>query len=260
MKNETTIYGRRLFIELAIISVFFAISFLFPMCTFFYLGKGEEMIEKPQYAKTFQVVLVYFPYYLMVLFALLLKRKVILIIITILVAILTLTTIFLILLGFGWWGASPFHPKLSFGFLLINLLLLVLIVRSFMWIGKLSKTKNTITKVFEWGSIIFPALMICLYLRSYFIAKNEPIMRSDWVMKTKNGRIRRVESWDYIEGYHAMISKHFSKPESDSLKETFVLDSVSFMFFDDKSNVKKNFSVKAKNGNLDIEEILERYE
>jgi hypothetical protein len=67
-----------------------------------------------------------------------------------------------------------------------------------------------------------------------------------------------IQSWDYSEAYNAHVSRYFS---TDSLrKEKYRLDSASFMFFDNDINITKKFTKRARNGKLDIEEILEEYD
>lgn len=260
MESLKTSYNKSLLIELAVLSILFGLSFLFPMCTFYYLGEQESIIEKPQYANSFQIAGLFVPYFLMVLLALLSAKKVILRIVNILVLLSAALTYFLIILGFNWWGASPFHPDLNIGFLLINLFLLILIIRSYMWIGKLQNLDRGITtKALTVFAIVLPITFICWILKSYLDGKNAPIKRSEWVLEERNNRIVKMDSWDYLEEYDAFADKYYSKPKADSLKDNYILDSVRFTFFNDKSKIEKRFSVNAKNGELDVEEILANY-
>jgi hypothetical protein len=93
----------------------------------------------------------------------------------------------------------------------------------------------------------------------YIKLKNAPIMRSGGVIGIVNNRILKEECWDYIEAYDAFATKYYSKPVSDSTKNTFVLDSVRFSFTDNSPNKGKRFTLRAKNGELDIEEIFDNY-
>ena len=79
-------------------------------------------------------------------------------------------------------------------------------------------------------------------------------MRSEWKHQ-KGNRFIKNESWDYTESYDAYVTKYFSK---DTLnKEKYQLDSVGFMFFDDKLKVRKEFTKVVSSGSIDIEAILE---
>jgi hypothetical protein len=258
METPKTSYKKSLLIELAVLSTLFGLSFLFPMCTFYYLGGDESVIEKPQYANSFQVSELFIVYFLMVLLALLSAKKVILHIVNIVVLLSAVLTYFLVILSFGWWGASPFHPDLNIGFSLINLFLLILIIRSYMWTGKLQNLNRSIaTKILTVFSVVVPITFFFWVIKSYLNDKNAPIKRSEWILQERNNRIVKMDSWDYLEGYNAFADKYYSKSKADSLKDTYILDSVRFTFFNDKSKIEKRFSVNAKNGELDVERILD---
>jgi hypothetical protein len=82
-------------------------------------------------------------------------------------------------------------------------------------------------------------------------------------MRTKfsryeRGRLVVIQSWDYSEAHNAHVSRYFS---TDSLrKEKYRLDSASFMFFDDETNVTKKFTKRSKNGKIALEELLEDHD
>ena len=82
-------------------------------------------------------------------------------------------------------------------------------------------------------------------------------MRSESAYDTRN-RWVKYESWDYIEAHQAFVTKYYS---TDTMrKEKYRLDSASFMFFDDETNVTKKFTKRSKNGKIAIEELLEDHD
>lgn len=244
-------------IEFLIYSALFTLSLsLFPICNFYYLGDNEMMLTKPQYFFDFGVSYVFPLFFSMVILAFLSLKKALVIIINIIVIIFTLLTFLFIQLGFAWWGASPFHPDFQAGYWLSQLLILIVVIRTFTLIKSFPEfnLNRKSTMIFSILSISIPLLFISYWFIAYNKANNEPIMRSEWEHVERN-RLIKDESWDYTEAYNAYISKYYS---SDTLrKETFKLDSVRFTYFDDKSNIIKRFTRAASNGALDVEEILE---
>jgi len=226
------------------------------MCNFYYLGEGDSMIMRPQYITEFRMAYLFPLYYLMVLIGFLTLRKGFLITINILVIILSILTLFIIQLGFAWWGVSPFHPDLSFGYWLSHLILLIVVIRTFTLTSKLKEIElnKKITLLFSYLTIIIPLGFIITVITFINHENNRPIKRSEWEHQEGN-RFVKNESWDYTESYDAFVTKYFSK---DTLnKEKYQLDSVEFMFFDDKLKVKKEFTKVVSSGSINIEEILE---
>ena len=127
MKRKTSI----ILIEFFAYTVLFILVFLFfPVCNFYYLGRHEEMITKPQYFIDFKPAYT-FPLYLsLVLISFLSLKKKIIRRMNFLVLLLILLTYVFISMGFVWWGASPFHPDFQAGYWLSQLILLVVIIRS----------------------------------------------------------------------------------------------------------------------------------
>jgi hypothetical protein len=244
-------------IEFLIYSILFTLSLsLFPICNFYYLGDNETMLTKPQYFFDFGVSYVFPLFFLMVILAFLSLKKALVITINIIVIIFTLLTFLFIQLGFAWWGASPFHPDFQAGYWLSQLLILIVIIRTFTLIKRFPEfnLNRKTTIMFSILSISIPLLFIGYLFLAYNNAKNEPIMRSEWEHIERN-RLIKDESWDYTEAYDAYVSKYYSM---DTLrKEKFQLDSARFTFFDDKSNIVKRFTQRASSGILDVEEILD---
>lgn len=252
-------FPKRIKNEIIIVLIIFSLSYIFPFCTFYYLGENDaEKIEKPQYINDFRFGYVYIVYISMVFFSVLSSKKNLLKIINILVLIFLFLSFILIKLGFAWWGASPFHPTLSIGFYAINIAIIYFIIRSYSWI-KSFITFPIKSKLPLIVAISIPVFLIILIFNLYIKSKNEPIMRSGGISGIVNNRILKEECWDYNEAYDAFATKYYSKPVSDSLKNTFVLDSVRFSFTDNSPNKGKKFTLKAKNGELDIEAFFDRY-
>lgn len=244
-------------IEFLIYSILFILSLsLFPICNFYYLGDNEIMLTKPQYFFDFGISYVFPLFFTMVILAFFSLKKALVITVNIIVIIFTLLTFLFILMGFGWWGASPFHPDFQAGYWLSQLLILTVIIRTFTLIKCIAELNlnQKIKITFSILSISIPLLFILYILIVNNNAKNEPIMRSEWEYIERN-RLIKDESWDYKEAYGAYVSKYYS---SDTLRMgKFKLDSVRFTYFDDKSNIIKIFTQRAQNGTLDVEEILE---
>jgi len=252
-------FPKKIRIEIIIVLIVFSASYLFPFCTFYFLGDNDvEVIEKPQYINDFKFGYVYIVYILMTLFALLSSKKVVLNIINILVLIFLFLSFALAKLGFAWWGASPYHPTFSIGFLLVNIAIIYFIIRSYSWIKTLIALPNK-SKISFAIALFIPLLFVLFVFYIYNKSKNEPILRSGGISGTKDNRILKSESWDYLEAYDAFVTKYYSKPISDSLKNTFVLDSVRFSFMDSSPNKGVKFTLPAKNGELDIEEVFDNY-
>lgn len=256
MKRKTSI----ILIEFFAYTLLFILVFVFfPVCHFYYLGRHEEMITKPQYFIDFKPAYT-FPLYLsLVLISFLsLKRKIIRRM-NFLVLLLMLLTYIFISMGFVWWGASPFHPDFQAGYWLSQLILLVVIIRSYTLINQLPdlQLNPMIIRVFSFLSWFIPFVLFAYLFLTYYLAKNKPIMRSESAYATRN-RWVKYESWDYIEAHHAFVTKYYS---TDTMrKEKYRLDSASFMFFDDETNVTKKFTKRSKNGKIALEELLEDHD
>lgn len=131
-------FPKRVKYEMIIVLLIFGASFLLPFCTFYYEGESDaHIIEKPQYISDFLFGYVYIAFMLLVIFALLSAVELVLIVISILVVIFLSLSYILIQLSFTWWGASPYHPSLGIGFVLVNVIIIYFIFRSFFWISPL---------------------------------------------------------------------------------------------------------------------------
>lgn len=165
-------YPKSLKNELTLLSVVFILCFFFPLCTFYYLGEDEAYItEEPQYLNDFTIGYGYILYYLMLLSAILSKRRTLVIIMNAIAVLLLFLTLFITLLGFNWWGASPYHPKLNLGYLFVNLVLLFLIFRSSTLVKKTQNENNKTSNLFAIIAIAIPSgLVLFLILLTNFYA------------------------------------------------------------------------------------------
>lgn len=243
--------------ELAVYSILFVVSLsLFPIYNEYYMDENEGMLTKPQYFFDFGISYIFPLNFAMVLIGFLSLKRALVITINILVIILTLLTFLFIQMGFAWWGASPFHPDFQAGYWLSQLLTFVLIFRTFKLvkhIPELNLTRMT-TLIFKVLAISIPLSFIGYLVLTFNKLKNKPIMRSEWE-RIERSRLVKSESWDYTEAYDAYADKYYSR---DTLKkEKYQLDSVRFTFFNDKIDIVKEFTRNAKNGVLDVEEILD---
>ncbi len=251
---------RLILIEFLAYSFLFALTFiLFPVCNFYYLGQHEEMITKPQYFIDFKPAYTFPLYLTLVLISFFSLKKRIIRRMNFLVLLLMLLTYVFISMGFVWWGASPFHPDFQTGYWLSQLVLLVVIIRSYTLINQLPdlQLNPMIIRVFSFLSWFIPFVLFAYLFLTYYLAKNKPIMRSESAYATRN-RWVKYESWDYIEAHQAFVTKYYS---TDTMrKEKYRLDSASFMFFDEETNITNKFTKRARNGKLNIEGILEEYD
>lgn len=254
MTNKKT---KSILLELLVYTILFALSLsLFPICNYYYLDDKEMILTKPQYFFDFPISYVFPLFYAMVLLGFLSLKRGLVITVNIVVIIFTLLTFLFILLGFAWWGGSPFHPSFQAGYWLSHLMLIVLILRTFRLIKKLNELNlnRKLTMTFSILAISIPLLFIGFLLIGYYSAKYEPIMRSQFEYIDRD-RLIKDESWDYTEEYNAYVSKYFS---TDTLRnEKYQLDSAEFAYFDDKPTIVKRFTRRASNGVLDVEEILD---
>jgi hypothetical protein len=247
---------KAILIEFLIYSVLFILSLcFFPICNFYYLGENDSMLTKPQYFFDFEIAYSFIVYFLIIITGFFSLKKWLIISINILVMIFMFLTFLFVKMLFGWWGASPFHPDFQLGYWLSQSLILVLIIRTFTLLDKISEINlnKKITLFFSFFSISIPVCLFGFVYLGFYGGKSEPIQRFE-LESQERGRIIKHESWDYLEDYNAMLSKYFS---TDTLrKEKYKLDSVSFTFYDDNSKIIKKFSKTVSNGSLDIEEIL----
>lgn len=257
MEDQARNKRKAALIEISAYTVLFVISLLFPICTFYYLGKDDSMITKPQYIQDFGIAYLFPLFYAMVLCAFFSSRKGMVITINILVLVFAALLFLVVQLSFAWWGVSPFHPDLGTGYWLSHLVILLLIVRTFTWSGRLhemrfSKSVRTTALVL---SVLIPAGLVAFLAGAYYINKNTPVMRSEWT-REERGRLVREESWDYTEAYGAYADKYLSKSKEKKAGEKFQLDSVRFTYFENLRIVKE-FTRKAEHGKLDIEAVLD---
>lgn len=244
-------------IEFLIYSLLFGLSLsLFPICNYYYLGDNEMMLTKPQYFLDFSISYIFPLLYIVLIIGFLSLRKWLIITVNIFVALFTLLTFLVIQMEFAWWGASPFHPDFQVGYWFSQLLMIVLIIRTFTLIKNLSEfnLNRKMTLTFSILSALIPLSFIGYLVITYNSSMSKPIMRSEWEHLERN-RFIKDESWDYTEAYNAYVFKYYS---TDTLrKEKYQLDSIRFTFFDNKSNIVKRFTRKAINGVLDVEDILD---
>jgi hypothetical protein len=256
MNRKTSI----ILLELLAYTLLFILSLtFFPVCNFYYLGLHEEMITKPQYFIDFKVAYTFPLYLFLVLISFLSLKKRIIRRMNFLVLLLILFTYIFISMGFVWWGASPFHPDFQAGYWLSQLLLLVVIIRSYTLIKQLPdlKLNPRISRIFSFLSWFIPFILFAYLFEIYYLEKNKPIMRSESAYATRN-RWVKYESWDYIEAHNAFVTKYYS---TDTMrKEKYRLDSASFMFFDGETNITNKFTKRSKNGKIALEEVLEDHD
>jgi hypothetical protein len=217
------------------------------------------MLTKPQYFIDFKVAYTFPIYLFLVLISFLSLKKRIIRRMNFLVLLLILLTYIFISMGFVWWGASPFHPDFQAGYWLSQLFLLVTVARTSFYMKQLDdisfhpKLRWTFTLLAKG----IPMVFLGTILLTFYSAKNKPIMRTKF-SRYERGRLVVIQSWDYSEAYNAHVSSYFS---TDSLrKEKYRLDSASFMFFDDETNVTKKFTKRSKNGKIALEELLEDHD
>ena len=256
MNRKTSI----LLIEFFAYTLLFILSLtFFPMCNFYYLEKNEAMLTKPQYFFDFKIAFLFPLYQMLVLIGFFSLKKVVIFRMNYFVLLCMFLSYVYINLGFNWWGASPFHPDFLAGFWLSQLFLLMTITRTSFYMKQLDdisfhpKLRLTFTLLAKGIPIVFLGAI----LLTYYSAKNKPILRTKFG-RYERGRLVVIQSWDYSEAYNAHVSSYFS---TDSLrKEKYRLDSASFMFFDDETNVTKKFTKRSKNGKIALEELLEDHD
>jgi|GEM_PF-4348059 len=161
---------QKVLFEITIYSALFVLSFLFPICNYYYLAEDESMIVKPQYFNNIKIVYVFLAYFLMVVFAFFSASKILLRVINILAIVLVILVFLYIQLSFVWWGASPYHPDLAAGYWLSHLFLLLLVIRTFAWSGKFAEIGFHRKMKIPFGalSILMLALIVYWVLRVLF--------------------------------------------------------------------------------------------
>lgn len=163
-----TKFPKNLKIEIVLVLILFAASYMFPFCTFYYLGENEaDRIEVPQYITKFKFGYVYIVFFLMVLFAVFSAKKAVLKTINILVLILLSLSFLMTSMGFAFWGVSPYHPTFHIAFYLVNISSLYAIVRSYSWIN----TFIAFSGKSNWAFIVAISLPIVFILFIYYYYK-----------------------------------------------------------------------------------------
>lgn len=248
---------KSLYTELAIYTVLFGLSFLFPIYLLYFLSADEsQVITEPQYLNDFPLAYGYIVCFGMVLLATLSLKKRIVQIVSLL-ALVSLALLFaFIKLGLAQSGSGPMHPSLGLGYWFIHIVLLLLIVRCYVWSRRFPQLPMRIIRSHVLAALaIFLPVTATLYAFSrYAKTMNQPILQSEAIRQI-DGRTIKTQTWDYMGSYSALVDKHFSKAVSGG--EPFRLDSVSVTIFSDPSTVEKRFTRKAVHGKLNIEEVLE---
>lgn len=249
--------NKKLILEVSIFALLLAISLIFPICNFYYEGE-TDLIIKPQYLWDFELAYVFPVNFVLIALGVLSLKKIALQVMNILVILISLFTYFIMIMGFAWWGASPFHPSFEYGFFLSQLVLLAFLVRSYFWIKHFDQLRvmNKSAKVFVALAIAVPLILVALIVSAIYIDSQQPIMRSEWYPKPENGRKQRVVYWDY-PAYNAYVSAYMSRDEKADENTPYQLDSAHFRYFNDQSDEIKSFTKKAKNHTLDFEQILD---
>lgn len=186
-------------------------------------------------------------------------RKTLIIVINSSVFVLQLLTYLFISLGFAWWGASPFHPDFQLGYWFSQIITLVLIFRTSYLIIHLSELhfNRNLTRLFSLLAVLIPLSFITYILLLIRTETQQPMIDSEWVYIKRNRSVKS-QGWNYKKAYGASVKKYFS---TDTLEQApYQLDSVEFTFYGDYPKIRKKFTKQASNGELNIEEIFERYD
>ncbi len=254
--NKRTTY---VLVELLVYTTLFVLSLLcFPICNY-YFEDTEDILTKPQYVFDLGAGFVFPLYFAMAIVGFLSLKKTLIIVINSSVFVLQLLTYLFISLGFAWWGASPFHPDFQLGYWISQLITLLLISRTSYLIIHLSELhlNRNLTRLFSLLAVISPLALITYFLLLVRTETQQPMIDSEWVYIEGNRSVKS-QGWDYTEAYGARVKKYFS---TDTLEQApYQLDSVEFTFYGDYPKIRKKFTKQASNGELNIEEILERYD
>ncbi len=247
-KSRSTI----LLIELSIYSLLFFSSFLLPFYNFYYEADNAEGIRTvPQYAFQSSFGIFFVLTFLMVIFSALSRSKGLVHTANVLAILFTLFLGFILFMGFAWWGASPFHPTFEYGYFLSQLLILIVVIRSYTLLpGYKSYSLNRhLTRLSKATAILIPTsgLMYVGYL--FYLSTLEPVYVMGSSSPNAQGITVYSEMLDY-PAYDAEVMKYYGDD---------VLDSVHFAYFDNKKIIKE-FTVKVKNGKLDVDKVLEENE
>lgn len=142
MKFSLQTKRQKVLFEITIYSVLFVLSFLFPICNYYYLAADDSMmVVEPQYISDFVEAYLFPIYYLIILLAFLSANKSRSRRMNVFVILLMVLADLYIEFAFGWWGGGPFHPDFAAGFWLSQLFLALLIIRTFTWSGQLDEIR-----------------------------------------------------------------------------------------------------------------------
>lgn len=254
--NRRTTY---VLVELLVHTTLFVLSLLcFPICNY-YFEDAEDIVTEPQYVFDFDIGFVFPVYFAIAILGFLSLRKALIIVINSCVFVVQLLTFLFISLGFAWWGASPIHPDFQLGYWISQFITLLLISRTSYLIIHLSKLRfnRNLSRLFSILAVISPLSLITYFLLLVRTETQKPMIDSEWIF-IKGNRSVKSQGWNYKESYGASVKKYFS---TDTLEQApYQLDSAEFTFYDDYPKIRKKFTMYTSEGELDIEEILERHD
>ncbi len=233
-------------------SILFIISIFLPFYTFYYTDYSFPDHGTAIYG--FQSIFTFFfgVYFLLAVLSFLTFNKIIVHIMNPLLLLALLLTMALNVYVFGWWGASPFHPDIRFGFYVNTFLVVAVIICSYSMLPAVKDFKQPkwIFRILLTVIIAIPTLLFVYSQIKEHIESNKPKMTAELYVE-KNG-IKCKEEWWAWKGENARFTKYYSTSVNSGA--SYVLDSIKVTFSGQRTRTETR---KAINGKLELEDFLE---
>lgn len=230
----------------------FVISIFLPFYTFYYTDYSY-----PDHGTTiygFQSMFTFFfgVYFLLAVLSFLTFNKIVVHILNPLLLVALLLTMALNVYLFGWWGASPYHPDIQFGFYVNTILVFALVVCSYSMLPAFKDIKQPkwIFRILLTVIIAIPTLLFVYSQIKSNIESNKPRITAE-LYEEKNG-IKYKQEWWAWKAENARFTKYYST--SVNSEASYVLDSIKVTFSGPRARTETR---KAINGKLELEDFLD---
>lgn len=245
---------KRLIIEPTLLLIIFGISFLFPVCNFYFMQVGSTVVV-PQYLN--EIPLMYGTFFILgILITALLSGNRMLLIAMSLIALGCLVLLYINLnTSFGNWATSPTKPTFDLGFWIAAGALVLFGIRSFSWRKLIEQHKwsqKTAYSFFGLSIVVALSLMASTYF--YFESKLQEPRLVELSMMQRDGKTINVQQWEY-PAYFAKVTKYYT-PNSGN-KSTFILDSIHVIQYNNQQVFQREFSQSIGKVDFDPEEVFQ---
>ncbi len=159
--------SKKILIELGVYTLLFGLSFLLPVSISY---EDYSMQAIPRYLPDYPLIYLSVILFAVVILAIISKRKVIIHISNAFAILLTLVLYLLICLGQNWSGRQ-FHPDFGYGYSLSQLMISVLIIRSYTLLCSIGEYhfNQRLSRIAGIVAITIPSVLFCLFLYTLIV-------------------------------------------------------------------------------------------